>query len=183
MIPILYKAIAAVSIMAALALAATYLHHRIYQAGYDDAERIYQKREAALSAQAQKRFEAAMHDAQEQADLLTAELHAIDQRRTKEQANADETVKRLRADIAAGHRRLSIPITSTCAVPAGATAGSAGTVARVEPEARADIDPATADALVGIAADGDSAIRQLNAVIDAYTAVQAMCSHQPETTQ
>lgn len=183
MTPILYKAIAAISIMAALAIAATYIHHRIYQAGYDDAERIYQKREAALSAQAQKRYDAAMHDAQMQADLLTAELTAIDQRRAKEQAHADDQIKQLRTDLSTGARRLSIPTTAACALPAGAATGSAGTVARVEPEARAQLTEQAAQELVGIAADGDSAIRQLNAVIDAYAAVQAMCSHQQESAQ
>lgn len=86
-------------------------------------------------------------------------LADLDTQHTQERERANQTNASLRADVAAGKRRLSILATSCAAGPATATGlGHA--------EARAELDPAAAERIVAIANDGDDAIRQLNALQD-----------------
>ncbi|MCM1516230.1 MAG: lysis system i-spanin subunit Rz [Paraprevotella sp.] len=77
---------------------------------------------------------------------------------------AERETERLIADVADGKRRLSV------AVRACQLSGNAGN----EPdEGTAELDPETAGRVIRITADGDSAIRKLNACIDQYNAVKA----------
>ncbi|MCE0854016.1 lysis protein [Pseudomonas asiatica] len=86
-------------------------------------------------------------------------LADLDTQHTQERERANQTNASLRADVAAGKRRLSILATSCAAGPATATGlGHA--------EARAELDPAAAERIVAIVNDGDDAIRQLNALQD-----------------
>ena len=88
--------------------------------------------------------------------------------RELERANRDakDKVTKLQSDIASGELRLSIATRSvqTCSDSAS-TAGNT--------ETRAELDPAASKSLVAITADGDSAIRQLNACIDIYNQVRS----------
>lgn len=86
-------------------------------------------------------------------------LADLDTQHTQERERANQTNASLRADVAAGERRLSVLATSCAAGPATA-AGVA------HAEARAELDPAAAERIVAIANDGDDAIRQLNALQD-----------------
>ena len=74
----------------------------------------------------------------------------------KDKEDAQQKINRLRADVASGAQRLSIR--ASCS--ASATGGAA--------EARAELDPKTADDLIAITADGDQAIIELNSCIDLY---------------
>lgn len=86
-------------------------------------------------------------------------LADLDTQHTQERERANQTNASLRADVAAGQRRLSVLATSCAGGPATATGlGHA--------EARAELDPAAAERIVRIANDGDDAIRQLNALQD-----------------
>ncbi|WP_136474536.1 lysis system i-spanin subunit Rz [Pseudomonas sp. DG56-2] len=85
-------------------------------------------------------------------------LAELDTQHTQERERANQTNASLRADVAAGKRRLSILATS-CA--AGSSAPGLD-----HAEARAELDPAAAERIVVIANDGDDAIRQLNALQD-----------------
>ena len=90
---------------------------------------------------------------------------------TLRKANNVAKVKedKLRTDIASGERKLFIPVKAPdCAVP---TATDATPAARDSVQAGAELDGKTAQALVAITDDGDKAIRQLNACIDAYNTV------------
>lgn len=86
-------------------------------------------------------------------------LADLDTQHTQERERANQTNASLRADVAAGNRRLSVLATS-CA------AGSASAAGLGHAEARAELDPAAAERIVRIANDGDDAIRQLNALQD-----------------
>lgn len=86
-------------------------------------------------------------------------LADLDTQHTQERERANQTNASLRADVAAGKRRLSVLATS-CA------AGSATAPGLGHAEARAELDPAAAERIVAIANDGDDAIRQLNALQD-----------------
>jgi len=74
----------------------------------------------------------------------------------KDKEDAQKKINQLRADVASGAQRLSIR--ASCS--ATATGGAA--------EARAELDPKTADDLIAITADGDQAIIELNSCIDLY---------------
>lgn len=86
-------------------------------------------------------------------------LADLDTQHTQERERANQTNASLRADVAAGQRRLSVLATS-CSAGSGAAAGVG------HAEARAELDPAVAERIVRIANDGDDAIRQLTALQD-----------------
>ena len=87
-------------------------------------------------------------------------LADLDTQHTQERERANQTNASLRADVAAGQRRLSVLSTSCSTAGSGATAGLG------HAEARAELDPAAAERIVRIANDGDDAIRQLTALQD-----------------
>jgi prophage endopeptidase len=83
----------------------------------------------------------------------------------KANQNAKLQIQKRDADIASGKLRLSIALSS---VPASSNAASAG---GDSVQARAELDPTTAQSLVSITDQGDANTRQLNACIDAYNTV------------
>ncbi|WP_060545715.1 lysis system i-spanin subunit Rz [Pseudomonas sp. NBRC 111136] len=87
-------------------------------------------------------------------------LADLDTQHTQERERANQTNASLRADVAAGQRRLSVLATS-CSPTGSATAAGLG-----HAKARAELDPAAAERIVRIANDGDDAIRQLTALQD-----------------
>ena len=130
---------------------------RAYNSGYAK----HEAETTAAIAEANQRARKAESVAAERMAQLVAD-------HTKDNINAKQKIDRLRIDLRNGTRRLSVlasvPTCSDTAVAAGAGA-----------ETRADIDPKTADAIVSIVADGDDAIRQSNALIDAYAIAVEVC--------
>ncbi len=100
------------------------------------------------------------------ANLLTTRTNEL----KKEIADAQAEKTAFIAGVRRGDIRLSIPVASCTA------SGTAGTDpaldGRDRHQARADLTPAAASALETIAGDGDDAIRQLNACIDAYNDIR-----------
>lgn len=74
----------------------------------------------------------------------------------KDKEDAQKKINQLRADVASGAQRLSIRASCSASVTGG------------DSEARAELDPKTADDLIAITADGDQAIIELNSCIDLY---------------
>ena len=98
-----------------------------------------------------------------------AQTYAQTLRKANNVAKAKET--KLRTDIASGERKLFISTKTTCPVPsAGTTAFTAGD----SRETRTELDRSVAEALIAITADGDQAIRKLNACIDQYETLRKM---------
>ena len=98
-----------------------------------------------------------------------AQTYAQTLRKANNVAKAKET--KLRADIATGERKLFIPTKTTCPVPSAGTTASAAGDSR---ETRTELDRSVAEALIAITADGDQAIRKLNACIDQYETLRKM---------
>lgn len=96
---------------------------------------------------------------------MQADADAITVKYNKEKKDAEKTIADLRARIANGTVRLSIPVSST-----GMSAGSGSELG----EARAELDGETAQSLVSIVSDGDDAIRDLNQCIDKYNAIRGV---------
>jgi hypothetical protein len=80
---------------------------------------------------------------------------------------------KLRNDIAAGQRKLFIPVKAPeCAIPA---ATDAPVIAGDNSgEARAELSGQVSESLIAIASEGDTAIRKLNACIDSYETLRNM---------
>ena len=116
------------------------------------------ERQAAQLDQAASKIETLEAAAESRRNTIKL-LADLDTQHTQERERANQTNASLRADVAAGERRLSILATSCAAGPA--TAAGVG-----HAEARAELDPAAAERIVAIANDGDDAIRQLNALQD-----------------
>lgn len=87
-------------------------------------------------------------------------LAQLDTEHTQERERANQTNADLRAAVASGQRRLSVP--ARC--PSVRTA--AGTTGLDDAEARAELDPASAQRIVATANDGDDAIRALTGLQD-----------------
>jgi len=92
-------------------------------------------------------------------------LATLDTEHTKALTDAQATNNQLRTAVATGQRRLSV--LATCPSVRGATAATGVDDA----EGRAELDPATAERIVAIPADGDAAIIALTALQDYVTRV------------
>ena len=108
----------------------------------------------------------------EQNMATVANTYATTLRNAQNAARAKET--KLRADAATGALRLSIP-TQAPVCPAPNATPAAGD----SREARAELDRSTAEALIAIAADGDAAIRKLNACITLYNETREALKGKP----
>lgn len=80
------------------------------------------------------------------------------------------------ADFRSGADRLRLPV-RTCSTAVAAAADSAA--ARADAEARAELAPETSAALYGIAADGDTAIRQLGGLQEWAESAVKLCGVTP----
>lgn len=149
-----------------------YYHRSVYDDGFQDAKKQYEAKEENTRMDAERRLAAAIQAERDKQSALQATINDISTRRQREQAHADAELQTLRNSVAAGSVRVSVPSVSPRPL-FGSTAPSAAPAAgRAQPEARCELDPAFAGALAGIAADGDAAIRQSNALIDTYNAAR-----------
>ena len=122
-------------------------------------ERGMQKAQAQHSAAAVQRLEFSI----ERSGQLAGKLGQLLDRNQLDKADAKKAFDRLDADLRTGALRLSV---RTIAQPGGNHGAAAGPV-----QARAELDPEDAAALVRITDDGDNAIRDLNTCIDGYAQV------------
>jgi hypothetical protein len=132
-----------------------------YYKGQHDENTRQQVEIAALNAKARDT---------EQAMAKVANTYAETLRKSQNAARSKET--KLRADVASGALRLSIPTQSAvCSTSVTtATAGSDDGEARAESSGSTDV----ATNLLQIASDGDSAIRKLNLCIETYETLRKM---------
>ena len=129
-----------------------------YKGGED--ENVRQQAEiASLNAKARET---------EQNMAKVANTYAETLRKSQNAARTKET--KLRADVASGALRLSIPTqspvcsTSVTAVAAGDNSG----------EARTELSGQVSETLIAIASEGDAAIRKLNQCIQTYETLKGM---------
>jgi hypothetical protein len=127
-----------------------------YYKGKHDEHTRQQVEIAALNAKARET---------EQAMAQVAQTYGQTLRKANNAAKAKED--KLRSDIASGERRLFIPVKAPeCAVSAASdTATASGDHSG---ETRAELSGQASDDLIRIAAEGDTAIRKLNACIQTY---------------
>lgn len=145
-------------------------HWWAYYRGEAHTKAAYEMRLEEMRTASAKALADAERAARDNESAATAELAAQSTKHVEEARHAQAEIDRLRADLRASHIRLSIPVANCNAGSASSTdsaaAGGSGA------EARAELMPETAADLVGVAADGDAAVRQLNRLIDAYNALR-----------
>lgn len=99
---------------------------------------------------------------------LRGDLEQLQARTAKEMEDAKSREDALVESVRAGHRRLSIP--ARCPSGSGIRAPAAGGSGTQVP--RAELDGPAGEFLIGLTRDGDTAIRERNACIEAYEAVR-----------
>ena len=130
-----------------------------YYKGGEDENARQQAEIASLNAEARAKEQALITTIQTQSNKL-------------QKANQDAKLaqQKRNADIDSGALKLRIPVQApVCPVH---TAPDAPATPRDSVQATAELDRETAKSLVAITDDGDKAIRQLNACIDAYESVR-----------
>lgn len=90
-------------------------------------------------------------------------------RKSQNVAKTKET--KLRADIATGNLRLSIPTQSSTVCPSTTAASASGSDSG---EARTELSGSVSETLISIASEGDAAIRKLNTCIESYETLRNM---------
>jgi hypothetical protein len=129
-----------------------------WKGGYD-ADLKQQAEIAALNEKARETEKQMMVVATTYADTLR-----------KSNKDAEKKITTLRANVATGDLRLSIPTqssvcsSSVASITAGDNSG----------ETRTELDRAVAESLIAITAEGDTAIRKLNACIETYNTLRNM---------
>jgi prophage endopeptidase len=113
---------------------------------------------AAAKAESQQLRSALLEAAE-----LVKRRDAVDAQYTKELHDAQEKIDSLRASVRAGERRLSVAARCMPASPGASGMDDAG--------ARAELDPAAADRIIGITADGDAGLIALAGLQDYVTKV------------
>ena len=107
--------------------------------------------------------------AREKEQILVTAIQNQSLKLQKANQDAKLVQQKRNSDIAAGTLKLRIPVKAPdCPVH---TASDAPVAPRDSVQATAELDRETAKNLIAITDDGDKAIRQLNACIDAYTSV------------
>jgi len=147
-----------------------FLVYQLYQKGYSDGATAvtveHQQRDL-------RRSEAANRDLLRlinRKDHLDEQLAAQDLRHHREKTHDKEEIHRLRDAVRTGALRLSVPTVAGACASAPGPDGAAAPGHAAAP--RAELDSAASEALVAITADGDDAIRDLNACIERYNTVK-----------
>ena len=134
-----------------------------YYKGKDAEYQRQQLEIAALNAKARET---------EQAMSKVAQTYGETLRKANNAAKLKET--KLRSDIAAGSYSLRIPVKAPTCPTVQATGDAAPASGSDSGTASAELDRQTADALIAITAEGDAAIRKLNACIQTYEQMRTM---------
>jgi len=98
-----------------------------------------------------------------------ARTYSENLRKSQNVAKTKET--KLRADIATGNLRLSIPTQSSTVCPSTTAASASGSDSG---EARTELSGSVSETLISIASEGDAAIRKLNTCIQSYETLRNM---------
>jgi len=88
----------------------------------------------------------------------------------KSNKDAEKKITTLRANVATGNLRLSIPTQS----PVCSSSVAPTTDGDNSGETRTELDRSVAESLINITAEGDTAIRKLNACIETYNTLRNM---------
>lgn len=177
MIAFPYKLLAGVLLLAAAALGVAWFGHSRYAAGYDARNKIAIAAEAAISAQARDKLDAATADAATREKALETLVAALKAQREQDEATNAKNLETMRARAAAGTERLSIRAECPArALPGRAAPAEPAAAAGTGGETRADVVPSTAADVFSIAEGIAELVRDYNRVVDLYDAARNTCN-------
>ena len=159
----------ALRILLGLALVVTTLGGA-YWKGRADANSKWEARVAEMEAASQKKLLEATNAVRRVETEAAQRLHDVSVQYAREVKDAKLEKDRVLAGLRSGGIRLSVPTTNSCRYPEALNPSFASGDRN---EARAELATEAAATLVSIAAEGDEAIRQLNACIDAYNEIRS----------
>lgn len=177
--PWLVPLLTALAIAAVIALAlgwSAFMHRRGEQAGRTAVQAEWERERNANARLVLHAIER-RDDAQRALDTALAQR---DSQHAKEIDHVQQEREALREQLRTGAVRVSVP-TRVPECPAAGSGHQPGRAAAEPVPAHAELDPAFAQDLAGITADGDAAIVDLNACIDRYSAVRAAAGALIET--
>jgi hypothetical protein len=138
-----------------------------YRKGWDNRDNLAKTEAAKTEVQAQQQIAQALQAAATTKASNDQHLYLVVSDYEKRLQVAQKNVDVWRRGVDGGTVRLSIPA-ATNQVCAAAAVGKTDAAAPIGNQTRCELDPTTANALIGIAQDGDQAIERLNAIIDFY---------------
>lgn len=149
--------------------------YHVYREGWDARDQVAKVREGEIKAEADRKVSDSVDTARKREQQLLDDNAEKDLKRYKENQRAETTIAGLRADARALRLKLSINVTrgSVCGASQAANPAAAGGSGD---EARADVVPEVADAVLGIAGDIAKGVRERNELIDRYNAARAICN-------
>lgn len=131
--------------------------------GAEDERVEWQARENVEITAANRKILDLTEAARAQESLHAIELNAISTKYQEDLQNEKATRDRVVADLRNGSRVLRIPVTRTVETCGGEAGTASASTSGRDGEARADIHPAAAEFLVGLASEADAVVRQLAA--------------------
>ena len=138
-----------------------------YRKGWDNRDNLAKTEAAKNEVQAQQQIAQALQAAATTKASNDQHLYLVVSDYEKRLQVAQKNVDVWRRGVDSGNVRLSIPAANN-QVCAAAAVGKADATATIGNQARCELDATTANALIGIAQDGDRAVQQLNAILDFY---------------
>ena len=172
---------AAVALVALLAAEQAYESHLVGKgdaAGYTRAKGERALEEARIKADAERAAGAETQRAREQTAAVQLRFEQLGESQQKARIDHEISKNIAVAAALAGTERLSIPAAARpgCTLSEAGPLEGAAAGACASPEARADILPGTAAALLGFASDYGQLVRDYNAVVDRYEIARSSCN-------
>jgi hypothetical protein len=181
-IPWWWKLLGAMALVGALAVVKNaYDGHLIAKGDAAGAARVqgrWDKAEAAIKADAQRMAAVDTARARAETAALQLKFDQLAERQQKDRLDHENDKRIAVAGALAGHVRLSIATAAGASgtlLEAGTVEG-AGSGASAPAEARANLLPETAAAVLGIAGDYGQLVRDYNAVVERFDAVRTSCN-------
>jgi len=138
-----------------------------YRKGWDNRDNLAKTEAAKTEVQAQQQIAQALQAAATTKANNDQHLHLVVSDYEKRLQVAQKNVDVWRRGVDSGTVRVSIAAAAD-QVCTNTSLGKADATATIGDQARCELDPKTANDLIGIAQDGDQAIERLNAIIDFY---------------
>ena len=142
-----------------------------YRKGWDNRDNLAKTEAAKNEVQTQQQIAQALQAAEATKASNDKHLYRVVSDYEKRLQVAQKNVDVWRRGVDDGTVRVSIPA-ATDQVCTAAAVGKADITGTIGNQARCELDATTANALIGIAQDGDRAIEQLNAIIDFYQGIK-----------
>lgn len=162
-------------VLGALAGAAAWIHHSIFQSGRDFQADIDEKEAKKINDAAETKLAAANANTATLQLKFDGTLRTTAVENAKKEMQHEKDLNSARAAVRAGALKLRLAVAS-CAISAAGQNQGAATDPGAGSEARADLMPGTADDILRIAGGYAKNVRDYNALVVQYNTAAAACN-------